>query len=278
MLNIIVCIKQVPMVSQLPWNSKTGTLKRELAQGMMDPASRSALEAALRIRERYGDVRICAITMGPVMAEEILYQAKALGADEGILLSDMRMAGADTFLTSRILSEFIKRRRNNFDLVLCGSQTSDSETAQVGPQLAEELNIPSIGYAKNIELKGQVVEVKRHVDDFYEILAMDMPGLVTVDSSAYTPRYLDFLGVESAFGKSDIVFVNASDIGFDDHFNALKESPTRIVDVYSPAIGKENIVLKGAVKKIVNRLFDEFGKTISSAMGKDLKTHEHDGA
>ncbi len=106
MLNIVVCIKQVPMVSELPWNSKTGTLKRELAQGMMDPASRRALEAALQIKEKQ-TARICVITMGPPMAEEILYQANALGADEGVLLTDRRMAGADTFLTSHILATYI---------------------------------------------------------------------------------------------------------------------------------------------------------------------------
>ncbi len=267
------------MVSQLPWNSKTGTLKRELAQGMMDPASRRALEAALQLKEKYKDrtIHIIAITMGPAMAEEILHQAKALGADEGILLTDMRMAGADTFLTSRILAEYIKKEQKNFDLLLCGSQTSDSETGQVGPQLAEELDIPSIGYVNHIKLTGNSIEAKRHVDDFYEILAMDMPGVVTIDFSAYTPRYLSLEGVETAFDNPEITIINAENLGFDTGFNALRESPTKIVDVYSPAIKKENIVLKGAVKKIVNQLFDDFGKTISSAMGKDLKTHEHDG-
>ncbi len=132
MLNIIVCIKQVPMVSELPWNSKTGTLKRDLAQGMMDPASSRALEAALQIKESC-DAKICALTMGPPMAEEILHQAKALGADEGVLLTDRRMAGADTFLTSHILSRYILNHYKNIDLVICGSQTSDSETGQVDP-------------------------------------------------------------------------------------------------------------------------------------------------
>ncbi len=276
MLNIIVCIKQVPMVSQLPWNSRTGTLKRELAQGMMDPASRRALEAALQLKEKYPNIHICTITMGPAMAEEILHQAKALGADEGILLTDIRMAGADTFLTSHILAQFIKQKRKKFGLVLCGSQTSDSETGQVGPQLAEELDIPAIGYVNHIKLQDCTIEVERHVDDFHEILAMDMPGLITVDVSAYTPRYLALEGVENAFENPDIKFINAEKLGFDINFNALRDSPTKIVDVYSPAIRKDNTVLKGAVKKIVDQLFDEFGKTISSAMGKDLKTHEHD--
>jgi electron transfer flavoprotein beta subunit len=277
MLNIIVCIKQVPMVSELPWNSKTGTLKRELAQGMMDPASRRALEAALQIKEIQG-ARICTLTMGPGMAEEILHQAKALGADEGVLLTDPRMAGADTCLTSHILARFIQTQCKGFDLVLCGSQTSDSETAQVGPQLAEELNIPAIGYAGHIEIKNDTARIQRQVDDFFEILSMDLPGLVTIDLSAYPPRYLALEGVEKAFETPVIRRVDAGQLGFDNTFNALKDSPTRIIDVYSPTTQKENTVLKGAVKKIVDQLFDDYGKVISGAMGKDLKTHDHDGA
>jgi electron transfer flavoprotein beta subunit len=263
------------MVSELPWNSKTGTLKRELAEGMMDPASRRALEAALQIKENQG-AHICAVTMGPAMAEEILHQSKALGADEGILLTDRRMAGADTFLTSLILSRFIQREYKSFDLVICGSQTSDSETAQVGPQLAEELDIPAIGYVNQVRVEKDIIEARRHVDDFYEILTMDLPGLITIDLSAYKPRYLALEGLEKAFENPDIKIMNAKSLGLDDSFNALKDSPTRIIDVFSPTTQNENRVLKGAVKKIVDQLFDEYGKVISSAMGKDIKTHEHD--
>ncbi|CCK81427.1 electron transfer flavoprotein subunit beta/FixA family protein [Desulfobacula toluolica] len=277
MLKIIVCIKQVPMVSELPWDSRTGTLKRNLAEGIMDPASRRALEAALQIKESR-PAHICAIAMGPAMAEEILHQAQALGADEGVLLTDRRMAGADTFLTSHILAKFIRQECKEFYLVLCGSQTSDSETAQVGPQLAEELNIPAITYANHVEIKDQTIEVQRQVDDFFEIFNMDLPGLVTIDLGAYKPRYLALEGVETAFEKPCIRQINAEQLGLDASFNALKDSPTRIVDVYSPTAQKENRVMKGAVKKLVDQLFDEYGKVISSAMGKDLKTHEHDEA
>ncbi len=268
------------MVSELPWNAKTGTLKRELAQGMMDPSSRRALEAGLQIKEnRAGEGRqtqLIVISMGPPMAAEILYQARALGADKGVLLSDRRMAGADTFLTSFILAEFIKREVCDVDLVLCGSQTSDSETAQVGPQLAGELSIPAIGYASDIQLQGDMVRVQRHVDDFFEILEMDLPGLVTIDQGAYTPRYTTLGGVQDAFGVGDsITHVDAKSLGLDDTFNGVKDSPTRIVDVYSPTTQKENTILKGAAKSVVDQLFDGYGKIISSAMGKDLKTHGH---
>ncbi len=277
MLNIIVCIKQVPMVSELPWDSKTGTLQRELAQGMMDPASRRALEAALQIKATC-PAEICAVTMGPPMAEEVLYEAKALGADAGILLTDRRMAGADTYLTSYILGELIRKEFADFQLIICGSQTSDSETGQVGPQLAEELGIPDIGYARRLTIRDGFVEVERHVDDYFEVLEMDLPGLVTIDLSAYKPRYATFEGLQTAFASTDIRIVDAKALGLDQAFNALKDSPTRIIEVYSPTTRKENRVLKGAVKKIIDELFDDYGKIISGAMGKDLKTHAHDEA
>lgn len=286
---IIICIKQVPMVSELPWDAKTGTLKREMAQGMMDPSSRRAVEAGLQIKETRAaageQTHITALSMGPPMAAEILYQAKALGADRGVLLSDRRMAGADTFLTSFILAEYIKKQAPDVDLVLCGSQTSDSETAQVGPQLAGELSIPAIGYASDIKLQENLVRVQRHVDDFLEVLEMDLPGLVTIDQGAYEPRYTSLGGVQDAFESgtfeddavedTDIIQVDAKGLGLDDTFNAVKDSPTRILDVYSPTTQKENIVLKGAPKIVVDQLFDGYGKIISSAMGKDLKTHGH---
>ncbi len=277
MLNIIICIKQVPMVSELPWNSKTGTLKREVAQGMMDPASSRALEAALQIKQDTG-AHICAVTMGPPMAEEVLHQANALGADEGVLLTDRRMAGADTLLTSHILARYIKSREKRCDLLLCGSQTSDSETAQVGPQLAQELGIPSVCWAARVNVTNNKIDVTRHVDDFYEELEMDLPGLVTIDLNAYTPRYLALEGIQAAFEDPGVSVVDAAALELPKKFNALKDSPTRIIDVYSPTTQKESRVLKGAVKKVVDQLFDDYGKIISSAMGKDLKTHEHNGA
>ena len=186
MVKMVVCIKQVPMVSELPWDPATGTLKRDLAEGMMNPACRSALEAALRIREAEGG-EITAITMGPPMAEEVLREAIALGADRGILLTDRRMAGADTSVTSYTLARAIEKTCPGFDLVLCGFATSDSETAQVGPQLAEELDIPGVAYVDEIELSGRTVRMQRLADNFLETLEMDLPGLVTVTTGVYSP-------------------------------------------------------------------------------------------
>ncbi len=282
MLHVIVCIKQVPMVSELPWDPKTGTLKRETAQGMMDPAARRALEAALQIKAdpAAGPVKITAVSMGPPMAEEVLYEARALGADHGVLLTDPCMAGADTCMTAMILGTFIRNHCPDAGLILCGSMSSDSETAQVGPQLAEDLDIPAVGYARRLELAGGGIRVERHVDDFLEVMEMDLPGLVTMDhadeSDRYTPRYVALGGVEKAFTAGGIQVMDGPALGLDKEFNALRSSPTKIMDVYSPVTQKEGRVLTGAVKKMVDTLFDDYGKIISSAMGKDLKTHDHD--
>lgn len=274
MLNLVVCIKQVPMVSELPWDSKTGTLRREVAEGMMNPACMHALEAALCLKRDHG-ARVFVVTMGPPMAEEVLHEALALGADQGILLTDRRMAGADTLITSRTLAHAIKKEIPEFDLILCGSCTSDSETAQVGPQMAEELDIPGAAFVEGLAWKNGVLRMKRQVDDFLETLEMDLPGLVTVTTGANAPRYVALAGLTAAFDRPEIVVHDADSLGLDADDLGMRASPTRILDVYSPASGKANIVLKGAPKRIVEDLLERFDDRIIGAMGKDLKTHDH---
>lgn len=277
MLNLVVCIKQVPMVSELPWDSKTGALKRELAEGMMNPACKCALEAALRIKETHGG-HITAITMGPPMAEEVLYEALSLGADKGVLLTGASMAGADTLVTSRTLAAAVKTVRPDFDLILCGCQTIDSETGQVGPQLAEELDIPGASDIEKMTVKDNRLVVERLLDDFFEVLEMRLPGLVTVSTSGNAPRYASFAGIEDAFRTPEIVVMGTADIGLDKDSAGMKASPTRILDVYSTTSNKSNVVFKGAVKRMVADLFDAYGDKIGGAMGKDLQTHEHESS
>jgi electron transfer flavoprotein beta subunit len=275
MLKLVVCVKQVPMVSELPWDSKTGTLKRNMAEGMMDPACKHALEAALEIKNSHG-AHITTLSMGPPMAEEILRESLAMGADRSILLTDPRMAGADTLITSYTLAHAIAKECPDFDLILCGCQTSDSETAQVGPQLAEELDIPAVAYVKQVEIAGRRVRMQRESDDFLETLEMDMPGLITVSTAGYPPRYVSLCGLQLAFEAGDIVRRSMDDIGLESADVGMQASPTRILDVYSSIARKKNIVLKGTPKKSVETLFDQFGDKLSGVMAKDLKTHDHD--
>ncbi|UCF95015.1 MAG: electron transfer flavoprotein subunit beta/FixA family protein [Desulfobacterales bacterium] len=275
MLKLVVCIKQVPMVSELPWDPNTRTLKRNLAEGMMNPACGHALEAALQIKKQHGG-HIVAITMGPPMAEEVLYEAIAMGADRGVLLTDRSMAGGDTSATSYTLARAIKKECPDFDLVLCGCYTSDSETAQVGPQLAEELDVPGAAYIEHIAVKDGAFRLHRVTDNFLEVLEMDMPGLVTVTTHTYMPRYPSLEGLQSAFARSDIKILNARDLRLDPAKIGVNGSPTKIINVYSPTAAKKNIVMQGTAKKVVDEIFAKFADRISGAIGKDLKTHYHD--
>ncbi len=273
MLNMVVCIKQVPMVSELPWNPKTGTLKRELAEGMMNPSCAHALEAALQIKSRQGGL-ITALTMGPPMAEEVLYEALAVGADRGILLSDPAMAGGDTYATSYTLARTIEKQCPDFHLILCGCFTSDSETAQVGPQLAEELDIPAAAYVEHLEIEGRKVRMQRISDNFLEVMEMNLPGLVTIMAGANVPRYPSLAGLVNAFERPPIKILARTDLGLDAAVIGQKGSPTRIINVYSPTAEKKNTILKGTAKKVVDAIFNKYGKKISGAIGKDLKRKE----
>lgn len=270
MLKLVVCLKQVPMVSELPWDAATGTLRREMAEGMMNPACRAALEAALRIREAEGG-DITAITMGPMMAEEILREAVALGADRGVLLTDRQMAGADTSATSFTLARAIEKICPDFDLVLCGFATSDSETAQVGPQLAEELEVPGVGYVDEITVSGRSVRMRRLSDNFLETLEMDLPGLITVTTSVFIPRHVPLGGLQAAFDRADILTLDAASLGLDAERIGVRGSATKILSVTSPTAGKKNLVLTGTPKRIVEQLFEKFDDKIGGAIGKDLK-------
>jgi len=274
MLKFIVCIKQVPVANELPWDKKKGTLRRDLSETMMNPACKHALEAALQLKHHYGG-EVIAITMGPPMAEEILREAIAMGANSGILLSDKHMAGADTFATSYTLSRAIEKKCPDYSLILCGCSSSDSETAQVGPQIAEELDIPCVAYVESIELKSNSFLIKRISDNFLEILEMDIPGLVTVNTGKFHPRYISLTGLQQAFENFEIISLNSNDLDCTKELIGAKGSYTKILNIYTSTSKKDNVVLKGSPKKIVDQLFDKYGDKISSAIRKDLKTHDH---
>jgi electron transfer flavoprotein beta subunit len=270
MLNIIVCIKQVPMVTELPWDEATGTLRRDLAAGMMNPACKHALEAALQIKEKFG-ANVTALTMGPAAAEEILRESLAMGADRGILISDKRLAGSDTYATSLILAAAIKKECPEFDLILCGAYTSDSETAQVGPQLTEELQIPAAAYAENLEITGRMLRVRRLMDNFRETLEMEFPALVTVSMEKYLPRYTTLAGLENAFGEDNIAIYDADALGISDKATGRQCSRTRVRKVYLRKAQKENIVLTGTAASIVSEFLDKYENKISAAIGKTIE-------
>jgi electron transfer flavoprotein beta subunit len=270
MLNIVVCIKQVPMVTELPWDEKTGTLRRDLAAGMMNPACKRAVEAALQIKEKQG-ASITVLTMGPPAAEEVLREALAMGADRGVLICDKILAGSDTYATSFILAAAIQKEAPGFDLLLCGAYTSDSETAQVGPQLAEELNLPAAAYAENLDISGRLLRVRRLVDNFRETLEMEFPALVTISMEKYEPRYASFAGLEKAFTTADISVLSAGKLGITSSGLAYQGSRTKVRKVFIRKAQKENVVITGAAANAVSEFLDKYERIIGAAIGKSIE-------
>jgi electron transfer flavoprotein beta subunit len=270
MLNLVVCLKQVPMVTELPWDEKTGTLRRDLAAGMMNPACKHALEAALQIKEKFS-AHITVITMGPPAAEEVLREALALGADRAILICDKLLAGSDTYATSLVLTAAIKKECPKFDLILCGAYTADSETAQVGPQLAEELDLPAAAYVERLEIKGRTLRVRRLVDNFRETLEMEFPALVTVSMENYRPRYTELMGLENAFGGNHVIVLGAAALGINASLFKNKGSRTKVRKVFLRKAQKENVILQGTASAVVTEFLNKYQRKISTAIGKSIE-------
>ena len=269
-MNLVVCLKQVPMVTELPWDEKTGTLRRDLAAGMMNPACKHALEAALQIKGKYS-ASITVITMGPPAAQEILREALALGADRAILICDRLLAGSDTFATSWILAEAIKKECPKFDLLLCGAYTSDSETAQVGPQLAEKLDLPAAAYVEKLEINGRTLRVRRLVDNFRETLEMEFPALVTVSMENYEPRYTTLVGLENSFDENSVIILDAGALGINASAMESQGSRTKVRKVFLRKTQKENVLLQGTAATVVTEFLNKYQRKISAAIGKSIE-------
>jgi electron transfer flavoprotein beta subunit len=243
-LDIIVCIKQVPAPeSNVRVNPDTGTLIREGADCILNPFDAYAMEEALRIREGHGG-KISVLTMGPIQAEKILKEALAMGCDEGYLISDPAFAGSDTLATSYTLSKAI-RKMGSFDIVLCGKQAIDGETAQVGPGLARWLGITQITYVSKIcELSSEYIVAERLLEGGTQTVKSSLPVLVTVVKDINRPRLPGLLGIKRA-NKAEIPVWGPGDIGVDLTMVGLEGSPTRVTGMKSPPIRSGGEVIRG---------------------------------
>ena len=224
-MKIVVCIKQVPDTKGGVKFNPDGTLDRAAMMTIMNPDDKAGLEAALRLKDQYG-AEVTVITMGLPKAEDVLREALAMGADKAILVTDRVLGGADTWATSQTLAGAI--RNLEYDLIITGRQAIDGDTAQVGPQISEHLNIPVISYAQDIKIEGNNVIVQRQYDDRYHVLKAQMPCLVTALGEMNEPRYMTPGGIFDAceaeitvWGRADLVDVEDSNLG-------LKGSPTQI--------------------------------------------------
>lgn len=186
-MKIVVCVKQVPDTNEVKLDPVTGTLIRDGIPSIMNPDDKAGLEAALAIKDKM-DATISVVSMGPPQADSVLREALAMGADEAYLITDRAFGGADTLATSTTVAAAIKKL--DFDLIITGRQAIDGDTAQVGPQIAEHLNIPNISYAEDIQVEGNAVVVKRQYEDRYHVVRAQMPCLVTALGEMNTPRYM----------------------------------------------------------------------------------------
>ncbi|WP_294147410.1 electron transfer flavoprotein subunit beta/FixA family protein [uncultured Clostridium sp.] len=227
-MKIVVCIKQVPDTKGGVKFNPDGTLDRGAMLTIMNPDDKAGLEAALRLKDQYG-AEVTVVTMGLPKAEEVLREAMAMGADNGVLVTDRVLGGADTWATSQTIAGAI--RNMEYDLIITGRQAIDGDTAQVGPQISEHLGIPVISYAqeiKEINLEGKYIVVERQYDDRYHVVKAQLPCLLTALAELNEPRYMTPGGIFDAYskeitvwGRNDLKDVEDSNLG-------LKGSPTQI--------------------------------------------------
>jgi electron transfer flavoprotein beta subunit len=231
-VNIIVCIKQVPGTTQVKINPDTGTLVRDGVEAVVNPFDEYAIEEALRIREKQGGT-IKVVTMGPPQADDILRTAIAMGADEGYLVTDRAFAGSDTWATSYTLSAAI-RKIGNFDMILCGKQAIDGDTAQVGPGVAEMLDIPFVAWVRKVEdISNGKVRVERLMEGGYDVVELPLPCLLTVVKEINTPRMASLKGKMKA-KKAEIIKIDASMLDVKTDRLGLKGSPTQVLRSFVP--------------------------------------------
>ncbi len=226
MMNIVVCIKQVPDTAGGVKFKPDGTLDRGAMLAIMNPDDKAGLEAALEIKDKDPEnIKVTVLTMGLPKADEVLREAMAMGADDGVLVTDRVLGGADTWATSSTIAGALKNMK--YDLIFTGRQAIDGDTAQVGPQIAEHLGIPVISYAREVKIEGNEVVVKRQFDDGYMIVRAKMPCLITALSELDTPRYMTPGGIFDAYAK-DVTVWGRKNLDVDDSDIGKAGSPTMI--------------------------------------------------
>ena len=251
-MNIIVCIKQVPDTTDVRIDPATNTLVREGVPSIINPFDLYALEEGLRLRERLGG-KVIVLSMGPAQVIDSLREAISMGADEAVLLSDRAFAGADTWATSYTLSMGI-RKIGDYSLILCGKQAIDGDTAQVGPGIAEFLDIPQVTYVKRIEsIDRERAVVWRMTEDGYDIIETSLPTMFTVVKEINEPRLPSLKGKMRAKNYQPTVW-RSSDLGCDEKNIGLNGSPTNVVKIFTPPVRCGGIVLSGDINKSVDRV------------------------
>ena len=254
-MNIVVCLKQVPGTTEVRIDPETNTLIRQGIKNIVNPFDTYALEEGVRLKERY-EGKVTAVSMGPPQAEEILREAISSGADEAILLSDTAFAGADTLATSYTLSQAI-RKIHDYDLIICGRQTVDGDTGQVGPELAEMLEIPFVAYVSKVEeIETDRMKVQRMVEDGHETIETPLPAVITVVKEINVPRLPSLRGLTRA-KSAEVPVWTAQDLCVDTSLVGLSGSATRVVKVFFPQRVHHGEILQGNPEEQVATLIEK---------------------
>ena len=255
-MNIIVCIKQVPETTEVRINPETNTLIRDGVKSIINPFDMYAIEEGVRLKERFGG-KVVVVSMGPPQAEAALREAISMGCDEAILVSDRAFAGSDTWATSYTLSCAIKKaakEAGGMDLVICGKQASDGDTAQVGPGISTHLDIPQITYVKKIEeIKEKKARVERMTEEGYDVMETPLPALFTVVKEINQPRIPSLKGMMKS-KSAKIAHWTAKDIEADPQSLGLSGSPTNVVKIFTPPQRQGGQMLAGETPEIIEKL------------------------
>ena len=253
-MKIVVCIKQVPDTAEVKINKETGTLMREGVPSIINPYDTHALEAAVQLKESHG-ATVTVVTMGPPQAEDALRECIALGADEAVLLTDRAFAGSDTWATSYALSSAM--RKLSPDLIICGKQAIDGDTAQVGPGMAEMLDIPHVAYVKKImEVTDSKIQVQRLMDDGYDRVEAELPALLTVVKEINSPRLPGMKGKMRA-KKAEVTTWSAADIGAEPAKVGLTGSPTQVKNIFAPEMNTDRQMVEGTPEEQADLIMEK---------------------
>ncbi len=255
-MNILVCVKQVPDSNKVEVDPVTGVLKRNGVASKMNPYDLYAIETALRIREQLGGT-ITALSMGPNQAAGVLREAFAMGVDHGVLISDRKFGGADVLATSYTISQGIKKS-GAYDLILCGKQTTDGDTAQVGPEVAEWLDLPSLSnVSKIVELKSGSMVVEMDLTHDVEIAEIQYPCLIAVDKDIFMPRLPSYVKKKETKDR-EISMIALTDLeDQDEKHYGLNGSPTQVQRIFPPEVNNHREVWNGDSSELTEQLLNK---------------------
>ncbi|KDR94049.1 electron transfer flavoprotein beta subunit [Peptoclostridium litorale DSM 5388] len=253
-MEIVVCIKQVPGNSNVEVDEKTGVLKRDGADSKMNPYDLYAIETAMNIKESVG-AKVSAISMGPPQAADVIREAYMMGVDEGALLTDRKFAGADVLATAYTISQGIKKIGSP-DLIICGKMTTDGDTAQVGPEMAEFLGIPHIANVlKIVELKEDSIVVEMDMQNTVELANIKYPCLITVEKGIFQPRLPSFK-LKMATKDREVKFYSLEDYyDKDESRYGLTGSPTQVKRIFPPKANDSHEMWEGDPEEVSQKLF-----------------------